>query len=74
MRTRPREMVRLLATLRRSAQCRALRAAAAQDAMRLAQQEAEEEEASRAERDSDSPDSCGDSEARRAEAAHRRMH
>ncbi|MDR5857572.1 hypothetical protein P9239_01945 [Caballeronia sp. LZ062] len=64
-------MVRLLATLRRSAQCRALRAAAAQEAMRRAQQEAEEEEASETERNSSS---SGDTEARCPQAAHRRMH
>ncbi|VXC73526.1 conserved hypothetical protein [Burkholderia sp. 8Y] len=74
MRARPREMVRLLATLRRSAQCRAMRAAAAQDAMRLAQQEGEEEEASKAERDAESSDSCSETEALCAGAAHRRMH
>ncbi|WP_250500551.1 hypothetical protein [Caballeronia sp. GAWG1-5s-s] len=71
MRARPREMVRLLATLRRSAQCRALRAAAAQEAVRLAQQEAEEEEADEAEPDSAS---SGEAGAPRVETGHRRMH
>ncbi|WP_250473801.1 hypothetical protein [Caballeronia sp. GAFFF1] len=71
MRARPREMVRLLATLRRSAQCRALRAAAAQEAVRLAQQEAVEEDADEAEPDSAS---SGEAGATGVETAHRRMH
>jgi hypothetical protein len=45
MRTRPREVVRMLAALRHSAQCRTLRAAKAREAMLQAKEETDEAEA-----------------------------
>ena len=42
MRTRTRQVVRMLADMRHSAHCRALRYAATQEAMRLAASEAED--------------------------------
>jgi hypothetical protein len=72
MRTRPRDMARLLATLRHSAQCRALRAATAKEAMRRAKEEADEEQAlSRAD---GGPETPGESDTRCNDPAHRRMH
>lgn len=68
MRTRPREVVRMLATFRRSAQCRALRAASAQEAMRRANEEAVEAPAAA------DTDSSAETDALGNERAPRRMH
>jgi len=70
MRTRPREVVRMLAMFRRSAQCRALRAASAQEAMRLAREEADEASAAA---DTEA-DSSADTDTACNERAQRRMH
>jgi hypothetical protein len=51
MRTRTRDMVRMLATLRHAAQCRSLRAARAQEEIRLLREEPDEETESRDEDD-----------------------
>lgn len=70
MRTRAREVVRLLAAWRHAAQCRALRAASTQEAMQRAKEEADEApECEQADTDESAANnaSC-------AERAHRRMH
>ncbi|WP_244816304.1 hypothetical protein [Caballeronia sp. Lep1P3] len=71
MRTRPREVMRLLATLRHSARCRALRASTAQEAMRLARQEAEEAQEADEGADRDDEQTRG---ADSGPPAHRRVH
>lgn len=70
MRTRPRGVVRLLATWRHSARCRALRAASTQEALQLAKEEADEAP----EREQADTDESAASDTPCAERAHRRMH
>jgi hypothetical protein len=55
MRTRTRQIVRMLADMRHSAHCRTLRYAATQQALRLAASEAEEEQDDQPPETSDTP-------------------
>lgn len=59
MRTRTRQVVRMLADMRHAAHCRALRAVATQEAMRLAVEEAEADAGSQ-EESHEAPDTSSD--------------
>ena len=58
MRTRTRQVVRMLADMRHAAHCRALRSAATQEAMRLADEEARAEPDASGTEPSDTASDC----------------